>query len=144
MGHKRKKNIQPQAPQNPPQPINLDAIGKIMENIDVSAMANMLNSIDINQIMSLLSNNNPIPNINLNPLDNRGEEQQNIAAGNPLPIPSTQAPIIPELPQNDPTFVILNSLKPFLPEDKCKIIDDMIKLLGIKSVIDSIFPPKTT
>lgn len=45
------------------------------------------------------------------------------------------------LPPNDPTVMILNSLKPLLPPDKCVIIDNMIQIYGIKKVIDKIFPP---
>lgn len=54
---------------------------------------------------------------------------------------SVQQPLNPVLPPNDPTVMILNSLKPFLPPDKCIVIDNMIQVFGIKTVIDKIFPP---
>lgn len=155
MGHSSRKSNQ-SIPS--PQGLDFNALGQIMKNIDVSAMANMLNSIDINQVMSMLSGAGGMV-----PAAASSEEAAQIkveettrsdSAPNQtysIPIPASTEPINlnpnptfinPVLPPNDPIALVLNSIKPFLPQDKCKIIDDMISLLGIKLVIDSIFPAK--
>lgn len=145
MGHSHRRNTQPQ-PVNPQQgvpPIDFGALSRMMGNIDVSAMANMLNGIDLNQVMSLLSNPAPAQNQESEQKIEKTENSENIAQNLFASIAQPQSPVAPELSPEDPTYIVLNSLKPFLPQDKCTLIDDMIKLLGIKSVIDSIFPTKS-
>jgi hypothetical protein len=151
MGHSSRKSNQ-SAPS--PQGFDLNALGQIMNNIDVSAMTNMLNNIDISQIMSMMNNvNGPVPiENNLKEASSKGFEQSsnpetaspvfNTVPIEPIKFNPNPEPVTPQLPPNDPIVMVLNSLKPFLPKDKCKIIDDMITLLGIKVVVDSIFPPK--
>lgn len=164
MGH-HKKNTQ-NAPTPPPYPpFDFNNISKVLNNVDINSMSNTLNNMDLNQVMSVLSKAFT-PSMNTSPgtvSNNLGSSTQNAVPAdmpssspaeeyfNPLRafnIPdnnqtntSAQPPLSPELPPNDPTVMILNSLKPLLPPDKCTIIDNMIKIYGIKTVIDKIFPP---
>jgi hypothetical protein len=152
MGHHSKKNNQAAAA---PQQFDLNTVGQMLSNVDVNAMSNMLNSIDMNQVMSVLQKSftppaNPIPTPAMPQKESSTNEQPSGAlnTGNfnfPFPMfsqsPSPQPQLNPVLPSNEPVVLILNSLKPFLPPDKCLIIDDLVKLLGIKAVVDAIFPP---
>lgn len=169
MGHHSKKNTQ-NTPTPMPNPLlDINKMGQILNNIDINSMSNTLNNMDINQVMSVLSkaftpqtnassginpNNagNSIPNVSPADIPNNTSNSSpaaeffnslnafNIPNTNPINTPA-QPPFSPVLPANDPTVMILNSLKPFLPPDKCTIIDNMIQLYGIKTVIDKIFPP---
>jgi hypothetical protein len=147
MGHSSKKSNQ-SLPAN--QALDLNALGQIMQNIDVSAMANMLNGIDMNQVMSMLSGVVPQPG-QQNTSEAEVSKEAQVLRDIPFPEPPSPVEPVnpgpnalnPQLPPNDPIVIILNSLKPFLPQEKCKVIDDMIMLLGIKTVIDSVFPART-
>lgn len=168
MGHHRKKSAQ-NPPQPAPNPFfDINKMGQLLNNVDINSMSNTLNNMDVNQIMSVLSKAFAQPNASTaNTPNNAGSSTSNVppadtpnntsnnAPGseysNPLKafnIPninqmntSPEPPLNPVLPPNDPTVMILNSLKPFLPPDKCTIIDNMIQIYGIKTVIDKIFPP---
>lgn len=151
MGHHSKKKNQGTPPPVPPQP-NMNNLGQLFNNIDVNSMSNMLNNIDVNQVMSMLSKSfippTAAPPQSADPL-NTGKSEGSNSLNNPnmnlfnfIPVPPQQN-LNPILPSNDPTVMVLNSLKPFLPPDKCMIIDNMIQLIGIKSVMDKIFPPTT-
>jgi hypothetical protein len=167
MGHHSKKNAQAtqttQTAQSMPPyapSFDINGIGQLLNNIDVNSMANMMKNIDINQVMSMMSKTiapqpNAAPaNTPDNTANNTGSSSTdntpktgNINPFNMFNIPGFNAvpiqpqPLNPILPSNDPTVMVLNSLKPFLPPDKCKVIDDIIQLLGIKLVIDKVFPP---
>lgn len=167
---KKSKNTQTSAPNPVPNlPFDINNIGKLLNNVDINSMSNALNSMDLNQVMSVLSkaftppvntspdnaSGNAVNNIpNPPPSDKTDSDSNTINQTeyfNPLKsfnIPninqmntSSQTPLSHILPPNDPTVMILNSLKPFLPPDKCIIVDNMIQIYGIKRVIDKIFPP---
>lgn len=134
MGHKSKKRSEG-VPPPPPPPFNMNNLGQLFNNVDVNSMSNMLNNMDLNQVMSMFSKS-------FNPSQNNPQEATpppNTEDANPLNNPKPN--LDPVLPPNDPTVLVLNSLKPFLPPDKCIIIDNMIQLIGIKSVMDTLFPP---
>ncbi len=152
MGHHSKKSSKVQPI---PTPIDINSMGQLLNNVDINTMSNMLNSIDINQVMSMLSNAfvPPVP-----PAVDTVKDNEEIKNDSPLESPkainisdifqdlskgmgSKQPAVNPVLSPNDPVVIVLSSLKPFLAPDKSTIIDDMIKLLGIKAVVDSIFPP---
>lgn len=169
MGHRNKKNTQNTQAPAPNPPFDINNMSKLFNNIDVTSMSNTLNNMDINQVMSILSkaftppinaspgnvsNNAGNSTSNAPPADTPNNASSSAPAAeyfNPLKafnIPninpmntSSQTPISPILPPNDPTVMILNSLKPFLPPDKCTVLDNMIQIYGIKTVIDKIFPP---
>lgn len=133
MGHKSKKRKQSTPPPYPQMDVN--SMGQLFNNIDVNSMSNILGNIDINQIISMLSNTTQANAVPQNQVPNEKENE----GSNPNLQNST--PQNPVLPSNDPTVMVLNSIKPFLPPDKSKIIDDLIQLIGIKVVIDKVFPP---
>lgn len=153
MGHHSKKNNQAAAAA---PTIDINSLGRLLNNVDINAMSNMLNSMDINQIMSLLSNAfvSPPASPSKENISSVSETKNDVTSDSSktinvsdifqsfkTPDGSPQQPVLnPTLPPNDPVVIVLNSLKPFLTPDKSIIIDDMIKLLGIKSVIDTIFP----
>lgn len=153
MGHHSKKNNQAAAAA---PTIDINSLGRLLNNVDINAMSNMLNGMDINQIMSLLSNAfvSPPASPSKENINSVNETKNDIPSDSPKTInvsdifksfktpegSPTQPVLDPTLPPNDPVVIVLNSLKPFLPPDKSVIVDDMIKLLGIKSVIDTIFP----
>lgn len=153
MGHHSKKKNQGTPPPVSPQP-NMNNLGQLFNNIDVNSMSNMLNNIDVNQVMSMLSKSF-VPPITAPPQNTNSSNTVKNEGSTPLNYPNMNlfssipgfAPVPPQqnldpvLPPNDPTVLVLNSIKPFLPPDKCLIIDNMIQLLGIKAVIDKIFPP---
>lgn len=168
MGHHNKKSAQ-NPPQPAPNPFfDINKMGQLLNNVDINSMSNTLNNMDINQIMSVLSKAFAQPNTSTaNTPNNAGNSTSNVPPAdtpnntsgngpgaeysNPLKafnIPNfnqtntpPEPPLNHVLPPNDPTVMILNSLKPFLPPDKCTIIDNMIQIYGIKTVIDKIFPP---
>jgi hypothetical protein len=115
---------------NNPAPMpDLNAIGKLLGNVDMSALSGLLNNIDINQVMSMMAplmNSNTAPNFAPNVAPN----------GGPLPA----APLFPAI--NDPRVAVLNSIKPFLPPHRITIIDQIIKFLGVVVTINSLMPPK--
>lgn len=80
-------------------------------------LSDILNNIDMNQVQSMLSN------MGINP--NLGEGKSTSSHKG-----------------NDNRIEVLNSLKPFLPEDKCKMIDEIINFLSLKGAIDKAVPPK--
>lgn len=142
MGHKSKKKKQSTPPPYPQMDMN--NMGQPFNNIDISSMSNILNNMDINQIVSMLSNTftnqtnavpNPASEVNVKNEGNNPFNLQNSTPQNTQPNPN------PLLQPNDPIVMVLNSIKPLLPPDKSKIIDDFIQLIGIKMVIDKVFPP---
>lgn len=149
MGHHSKKKNQGSPQQAPAQP-NMNNLGQLFNNIDINSMSSMLNNIDINQVMSMLSKGFVPPTTAPPPSNDSSStaksdgsdtiKNPNMNIFNSIPTPP-QGDFNPVLPTNDPAVMVLNSLKPFLPPDKCMIIDNMIQLLGIKTVIDKIFPP---
>lgn len=145
MGHKSKKNRQITPPPYPQ--MDIGSIGQAFNNIDINSISNMLNNMDINQIVSMLSNTltnqtNTSPPSPASEVKVKNEEGslfnsnlQNLTSQNLQPESN------PLLPPNDPIVMVLNSIKPLLPPDKSKIIDDFTQLIGIKIIIDKIFPP---
>lgn len=158
MGHHSKRN-KFTANSPPPYP---NPLGQFFNGLDINSMSNMLNSIDINKLVSLLSNPNSKPTGAASEV-NTAEASSNTSTPKP-PSPQSEASIqpniadllkdfqreampkegnyAPELPPDDPVVIVLNGIKPLLPLDKVEIVDSFIKLLGIKKVIDSIFPPQ--
>lgn len=151
MGHHSKKGSKTQPV---PAPIDINSMGQLLNNVDVNSMANMMSSIDINQIISMLSNAfvpaapPVLENVTANEEINNTTSTESPKEINISDIfqkftseGTQKQPVLnPVLPPNDPVVIVLSSLKPFLASDKSTVIDDMIKLLGIKAVIDSIFP----
>lgn len=166
MGHRNKKTTQNPTIPGPNPPFDINNMGQLLNNIDINSMSNSLNNIDINQVMSILSKaftpttNSSPGNITPNVPNNDPSNDASNNTSNDVPITEnfnplktfsmpnfntmnspTQSTLSPVLPPNDPTVMILNSLKPFLPSDKHIIVDNMIQIYGIKTVIDKIFPP---
>ena len=153
MGHHSKKNNR-NVPATPP--VDMNSLGQLLNNVDINSMSTMLNGIDVNQVISMLSNALVPPTGNSSQESINAKEDVHPETSS---VPSKtldiseifqsftsektlKHPILnPVLPPNDPIVIVLNSLRPFLPSDKSGVVDDMIKLLGIKLVIDSIFPP---
>ena len=153
MGHHHKKKSE--TVQNTPQVPNL------MNGLDMSSIANLLNNVDIGQVMSMLSN------MNLSPKKqhSRKKESQNDESNNANPLAGIDPEMISGLLKNvdmnkvssmlsgmsenhdsgsssnyesDNKMQVLSYLKSFLPEDKCKLIDDIIKFYGLKKTIDKV------
>jgi hypothetical protein len=153
MGHHSKKNNR-NLPATPPMDMN--SLGQLLNNVDINAMSTMLNGIDVNQVISMLTNAFVPPTVSPSQesISEKEDVQPEVSSESSKTFNisevfqsfssegiSKQPVLNPVLPPNDPIVIVLNSLKPFLPSDKSGVIDDMIKLLGIKLVIDSIFPP---
>lgn len=169
MGHRSKKNIQGDPVPGPNSPFDINNIGRLLNNVDINSMSNTLHNMDLNQVLSVLSKaftpqsgtppGSPSPNAgnsasNASTADIKGNNTYMASASeyfNPFKdfnIPdssqinaTSKTPLSHILPPNDPTVMILNSLKPLIPSDKSIIIDNMIQIYGIKMVIDKIFPP---
>lgn len=125
-------------------------------NFDLSSLLGMLNNIDINQISSILSQ---LTGKNSNEIKNSMDD---LSKGNSQPISemlknvdmnqvssmlssmgiNPQDISLPNNKKGDIRVEVLNSLKPFLPEDKCKMIDDIINFLRLKGVLDKAVPKK--
>ncbi len=141
--------------------VDINSMSNMLNNMDINQVISILSKA-FTQPINTLSNNVPSDTgnstSNVPPTDipsnssiNTSNDAQkseyfnplkafNVADSNPAN-KSIPSPLSPVLPLNDPTVMILNSLKPFLPSDKCKVIDNMIQVYGIKTVIDKIFPP---
>lgn len=153
MGHHHKKK--PETVQNNMQVPNL------MNGLDMSSIASLLNNVDIGQVMSMLSS------MNLSPKKkNSGKKQnQDDEANSTNPLSGIDPEMISGLLknvdmnkvssmlsgiseghdtgsgssyENDNKMQVLSYLKSFLPEDKCKLIDDIIKFYGLKKTIDKV------
>jgi hypothetical protein len=142
--------------------VDINSMSNTLKNMDINQVVSILSkalnpstNASVNNIPSNAGNSSPnvppnnIPNNAPNTAPNNTPVTEysnplkdfNIPDFNQMNKTSTQSPLNPVLPPNDPTVMILNSLKPFLPPDKCKVIDNMIQVYGIKTVIDKIFPP---
>lgn len=167
---KATQNIPTPAP-NPPFDINnmgqllnnvdINSMSNMLSNMDINQVISVLSKAftpPINtspgNVPSNTGNSTPngssadIPNNSSNNTSNDAPKAEYLNPLKAFNIPdfnpankSIPSPLSPVLPPNDPTVMILNSLKPFLPSDKCKVIDNMIQVYGIKTVIDKIFPP---
>jgi hypothetical protein len=142
---------------------DIGALGKMLGGMNLPALANMLGGINMNQLLPMLSG------INMNqliPVMSKmigggllgGVPQAQpgpFPIGNPAPpvantglvqqIPGQPAaagffPPIPEPYISDPRVVVLNTMKPFLPPDKCRIIDGVLGVLSVIFTINAVLP----
>lgn len=115
--------------------VDLNSQSQTLNNITPSDLSKVMKNIDINKIISMMSNAF-LPLYNAE--ENKSSNSEDIISQHPsLSSDITEQTQYSPLSPCDPSIVILNSLKPFLPEDKCRIIDGMLHALGIKSVIDT-------
>lgn len=101
-------------------PFNPNSINDMMKNLDLNAIQNMLSNIDMNQVAALASQ-----------MGMPTSPQQN------TPAPNAKQPQIPAAFYNEPIVAVLNSIKPFIPQDRWSLVDELIKLLGIRAAITS-------
>ena len=153
MGHHHKRKSE--SVQNNTQVPNL------MNGLDMSSIASLLNNVDIGQVMSMLSNFNMSPGKK----NSTKKQSQNEASNDANPLSGIDPEMISGLLknvdmnkvssmlsgmnenhgsdggssyENDNKMQVLNYLKSFLPEDKCKLVDDIIKFYGLKKTIDKV------
>lgn len=162
------KDYRPEPMQNPNPPspfgnIDIGAISNLIGNLDLSKLSNMLGNIDMSQVSSMLSkmnqnpqgnvqsppegsnnniNNNPLNNINPNDLNSMLKNiDMNQVSSMISQITGGQGGSLLDMGKpkpNDYRIGVLNSLKPFLPEDKCSMIDEIVKYLTLKTAIDKV------
>ncbi|WP_143287239.1 hypothetical protein [Caloramator quimbayensis] len=155
--HKSKKESPNQNQQYNQYPnANQNNMPNLPMNFDLSSLLGMLNNVDINQLSSMLSN---LTGKNSSDIK---QSVENLTKGNPQSISemlnnvdmnqvssmlqsmgiNPQDISMPSNKKGDIRVEVLNSLKPFLPEDKCKMIDDIINFLRLKGVLDKATPKK--
>ncbi|EYE89027.1 hypothetical protein Q428_05015 [Fervidicella metallireducens AeB] len=117
------------------------------DRMDSNNNDNSINNMDVSSIPNLINNNNL--NQALNSLGGTNNQSiQNLLKGvdvNQISSLLSQLNLSPQyegnvLSDNDPRREILNSLKSFLPENRCRIIDEIINLYSLKTVIDNAIP----
>ncbi|QCX33070.1 hypothetical protein FDN13_04725 [Caloramator sp. E03] len=153
--HKDKKDKSNQYDQYNQYP-NANQSPNIPTNFDISSLLGMLNNIDINQLSSMLSQ---LTGKNSNDIK---DSMESLSKGNNQAIADMLKNVdvnqissmlssmginpqdfsFPSNKKGDIRVEVLNSLKPFLPEDKCKMIDDIINFLRLKGVLDKAVPKK--
>lgn len=95
--------------------MDLTALSSMLNsgNVQNNNIAEMLNNIDLNQLMSQISSNSI----------NNGERSENTSDHFFL--------------DDDPTINLLNSMRPFFANDNSNAIDNIIKVYAIKNFINS-------
>lgn len=108
------KNKNSQGTNSEANPIN-----DMLKNLDFNALQNMLSNIDMNEVAALASK-----------MNNQGQNQSQS-----YPQSSHQQQIPPAYAK-DPIVAVLNSLKPFIPREKWSLVDELIRLLGVRQAIN--------
>jgi hypothetical protein len=112
MGDHKSRNQNNQGPA-----FDANSINDMLKGLDLNALQNMLSNIDMNEVASLASK-----------INNQGNNQsQNLNQ------PSNQQYQIPAGYAKDPIVAMLNSIKPYIPREKWGLVDELIRLLGIRA-----------
>lgn len=131
---------------------DLNSLTKMLGNINIPALANILGSININEILPLitkmmsggLAGGAPNPGLPVNnpvfPAQSQAVVPQGYGQIPGQPAPFDPMTIIPKPYLQDPRVVVLNTMKPFLPPDKCTIIDSILGILGVIFTVNSVLP----
>lgn len=141
-GDKMTNNPVPQIPG-----LDMNSIGKMLGGMNLPALSNMLSGVNIaqliplaTQIMGGMKALAPAP-AQQNPgfgIQNPGVFPQQY--GQVSQAESGMFPAIPAPYANDPRVLVLNTMKPFLPPDKCMIIDRIIGIMAVIFTISSVLP----
>jgi hypothetical protein len=97
-----------------------NSINEMLKGLDLNALQNMLSNIDMNEVASLASK-----------INNQGQNQPLNHSQN-----SYQNYQIPPAYAKDPIVAVLNSIKPFIPREKWGLVDELIRLLGVRAAIN--------
>lgn len=134
----------------PPLPgFDINAMSKVLGGMNLAPLAGMLNNVNLTQLLPL------VPSLmkmigggaGLNQLFNTGPTPGSNPGffGGSYPASSVPGQVIPAFAipphlQADPRFVVLGAIKPFLPQDKGLIIDQVMKFLVLFLTISSVLP----
>ena len=152
--------------QNPIPGFDINSIGKMFGG-SIPNFGGMLNGINLNQIMPLMPSimkmmggglgnlggifgGNPGVTPGVNPGYINGYNGYNsgygqvppVNSGFPLGNPATPPFVIPPHLASDPKFLILNTIKPMIPQDKVYIFDQIARMLVLYITITSLLPKK--
>jgi hypothetical protein len=141
-GDKMTNNPIPQIPG-----LDMNSLTKMLGGMNLPALSNMLSGVNIAQLLPLatqimggMKNLAPAP-------QNPGFGGQNpgiIPQGyGQFPVQQAAPSLFPPIPQpyvNDPRVLVLNTMKPFLPADKCRIIDSILGVMAVIFTINSVLP----
>lgn len=138
----------------PPLPgFDINAMSKALGGMNLGSLTGMLNNVNLTQLLPLVpslmkmvggssgigSLFNPGGNPGVNPGLNPGFFGGGYT-GAPAPGAVVPAFAVPPHLQADPRFVVLGAIKPFLPQDKGLIIDQVMKFLVLFLTISAVLP----
>lgn len=134
----------------PPLPgFDINAMAKALGGMNLSSLAGMFNNVNLTQLLPMVPSLmkmigggaglnqlfNTVPNQGTNPGFFGGSYPSSPVPGQVVP-----AFAIPPHLQADPRFVVLGAIKPFLPQDKGLIIDQIMKFLVLFLTVSSVLP----
>jgi hypothetical protein len=143
-----------QIPVNPG--FDMNSIGKLLGNVDISALSNMLQGVDLTQLAPMVTQLAPMVSKMLGSNPGLGALLSNMTGGLPVagqainpgvipgavpaPVGGVPAFAFPEPFLRDPRYVVLSTLKPFLPQDKCFLIDQILRFVSVFVTIGAFLP----
>ncbi|MDF2673673.1 MAG: hypothetical protein K0R09_1938 [Clostridiales bacterium] len=130
---------------------DINAMTKALGGMNLGPLTGMLNNINLTQLlpliptfMKMVGGSGGLGSL-FNPGAGAGAGLNPSYYGGGYPVataPGAVAPafVVPQHLQADPRFVVLGALKPFLPQDKGIMIDQIIKFLVLYLTISPILP----
>jgi hypothetical protein len=135
--------------------LDINALGKMLGGMNISGLSNMLSGVNIAQLLPLamqmmgglgglkgLGASAPPPQSAAFGPQSPGPIPQGFGQ---LPVQQEPASLFPTIPGpyvNDPRVLVLNTMKPFLPADKCRIIDMVLGVMAVIFTVNSVLPKR--
>lgn len=124
---------------------DVNELSKLLGNINVGSLAPLLNNINLTQLLPLIPSvlkmfggNSPLGSIAPGVFNNN--TQYGLIPSVPNYGAQPNSFIVPPHLQGDPRFVVLGAIKPFLPQDKGLVIDQVMKYLALFLTISAVLP----